>query len=555
MTTPSLSPRMWLSACVLALVTLAGCDDTPDPVVDAGTPPVEDAGTVDAGTVDAGAEPWDGGYTVLEERGDWLDRGPHAPCTLTPGTPVDCDALTPAAFDLSACDADALARLEPHGIYQAGMRAETVAQDGGTAVGFSAIGFKLHSDGGADILANRPLVTRQTDGGSFFLASSRSPNAPFTNFAFAGCQTPSPGVITGCFIRCGNGRVSRTGTFEAHRMAWPPGEAESSGGLVLRSESRVELGRPVDVYVAKEHAYVVSLDNRGLAGGLTVFDVSDRSHPIFKTSISIPGDSYWNGVWALGDALYIASDVSGTIVYDISRPAEPVFLRALPSGQFGVHTVLVDGDRLYSADNEGLTRVYDVSRPLEPVLRQTLSLDPVFSAGGPHDHFAYQGRLYISNATSGFSVVDVSNLDDVRHLGQYVHGSYSHHSAVGTFAGRTLAFEGGEFAASHLRVLDVTDPAHIVKIGEHRKRPVSSIHNMILRGDRLYIAWYQEGLRVLDVSNPTKPREVGHFNTYRESDPGRTEGVFEGAYGIRVPGDDFLYVVDSARGLLILDEP
>jgi hypothetical protein len=78
---------------------------------------------------------------------------------------------------------------------------------------------------------------------------------------------------------------------------------------------------------------------------------------------------------------------------------------------------------------------------------------------------------------------------------------------------------------------------------------------MILRGDRLYIAWYQEGVRVLDVSNPTKPREVAHFNAYRESDPGRTDGVFEGAYGIRVPGDDFVYVVESARGLLILDEP
>ncbi|MFP2924074.1 LVIVD repeat-containing protein [Pyxidicoccus sp. 3LG] len=536
MTSPSLLPRVWLSVCALSLVTLTGCDDTPAP-----TP-----------TVDAGSEPWDGGYTVLEERGDWLDRGPYASCTLVPGTAPNCDDLTPSAFDLSSCDADALARVEPHGIYQAAMRAETVTQDGGTTVSFSSVGFMLSSDGGADTLASRPLATRQIGGGSFFIATRPPASGLSTNFAYAGCKTPSPGVITGCFIRCVSGRFSRSGTFEAHRMAWPPGEAESSGGLVLRSESRVELGVPADVYVIKDHAYVVSLDRPGRPGGLTVFDVSDRSHPVFKTSISIPGDSNWNGVWALGDALYVASDVSGTIVYDISRPAEPVFLRALPSGQYGVHTVLVDGDWLYAADNEGLSRVYDVSRPLEPVQRQAIGLD--FPSGGVHDHFAYQGRLYINNSYAGLSVVDVSNLDDVRHLGRYVHGGYSHHNAVATFAGRTIAFEGGEFAASHLRVLDVTDPAHIVKIGEYRKRPVSSIHNMILRGDRLYIAWYQEGLRVLDVSNPTKPREVAHFNAFRESDPGRSDGIFAGAYGIRVPGDDFVYVVESARGLLILDE-
>ncbi len=547
MSSPLRSRRALLSACALWLVSLSGCDDTPDPVVDAGPPP-----PVDSGTPDAGPEPWDGGYTVLEERGDWLDRGPFAPCNLTPGTTPDCADLTPSMFDLSACSAAALASVEPHGIYAAAMRAETVAQDGGTAVLFSAVGFSLHSDGGTDTLASRPIVTRQTDGGSFFIAT-RPPTTPSTNFAYAGCETPSPGVITGCFIRCVSGRFSRAGTFEAHRMGWPSGEAESSGGLVLRSESRVELGHPADIYVAKDHAYVVSLDSPSRPGGLTVFDVSDRSHPVFKTSISIPGDSNWNGAWARGDALYVASDVSGTIVFDISRPAEPAFLRALASGQRGVHTVLVDGDRLYSADNEGLTRIYDVSRPLEPVQRQTLSLD--FPSGGVHDHFAYQGRLYINNTYAGLSVVDVSNLEDPRHLGRYVHGGYSHHNAVGTFAGRTIAFEGGEFAASHLRVLDVTDPVHIVKIGEHRKRPVSSIHNMILRGDRLYIAWYQEGLRVLDVSNPTKPREVAHFNVYRESDPGRSDAILDGVYGVRLPEDGFIYVVDSSRGLVILEEP
>ena len=63
----------------------------------------------------------------------------------------------------------------------------------------------------------------------------------------------------------------------------------------------------------------------------------------------------------------------------------------------------------------------------------------------------------------------------------------------------------------------------------------------------------RDGVRVLDVSNPTQPRQVAHYNTFRETDPGRTEDMFEGAIGIRVPGDGYVYVVDTTRGLLIFD--
>jgi hypothetical protein len=59
---------------------------------------------------------------------------------------------------------------------------------------------------------------------------------------------------------------------------------------------------------------------------------------------------------------------------------------------------------------------------------------------------------------------------------------------------------------------------------------------------------------VLDVSNPTRPRQVAHYNTFRETDPDRTDSILDGAIGIRVPGDGRVYLVDTSRGLLIFDE-
>ncbi|WIG93951.1 hypothetical protein [Myxococcus sp. SDU36] len=560
MTSPLRSGWALLSALPLLLSAATGCDDDPPP-------PVPDAGQqpADAGT-DAGPEaPWDGGYTVLDDPGDWIDRGSFSECRFTVDSPSLESCADPANFDMSSCNADQLAALEPHGIYLADMRAERLLADGGTSVTPGSGGFQLHSDGGPDTLSSVPLTARMTDGGTFFLSSKRThPVLGDRVVSIAGCETPKPGFITGCYVTCTQSprlTTHSTGTFEAQRTGRSD-EPESSGGLQLVSESAVDLGTPVDVYVAHDHAYVVSVNRFDRFGGLTVFDVSDRAHPLFKASISLPGDSYWNGVWAKDNALYVASADTGVSVFDISNPGSPEFVQSLPgNGYANVHTVLVDGDRLYASDVSdfvGSTRVYDVSTPLAPVLQQVVTLPEAFSSGGPHDFFAYEGRLYISNAYSGYSVVDVSDLENVSHLGQYFYpafGGYSHHSAVGTFAGRTIAFEGGEFPASHLRVLDVTDPANMVKMGEFRMRPVTSIHNMILKGNRLFIAWYHEGLRVLDVSNPTQPRQVAHFNTYRESDPRRREGPFEGAFGVRVPGDGHVYVVDSSRGLLIFNEP
>ena len=104
-------------------------------------------------------------------------------------------------------------------------------------------------------------------------------------------------------------------------------------------------------------------------------------------------------------------------------------------------------------------------------------------------------------------------------------------------------------------MLDVTDPANMRLIGRYALRSEYSIHNMVLVGTKLYIAYYQEGVRVLDVSVPPRPREVAYFNTYQNTPPPRTGSeFFSNAIGIRVPGDGFIYLVDTNRGLLILQE-
>ena len=539
------------------MLSLAGCDD------DTPVKPTPSDPTPTTPEPEPEPAPWDGTYVEMEDPGDVVDEGSYDDgCRfLAAENPDPAMCADPSQFDISGCDAAGLAAAEFTGIYSSVLRIERRIRDGqppSDSIAWSGSDFRLFEDGATGTMFRVPLVTRQTSDGRFFLYNKRQlPNNTTTSTALMGCHVRGPGLITGCFVSCSsNPRTGRTvGTFAAHRMSWHGDEGESSGGLKLVSETRVQGGFPSDIYVTKGHAYVVSLAEPPLLGGLDVFDVRDPKNPVRKTTISLQGDNSWNGVWAKSDALYIAANGSGLIVYDISDPANPVFVRHFEAEPYGVHTVLVDGDRLYAMAPDIGTRIYDVTNPLDPVLRTVVSLSEEFAYGGPHDSFVYEDRLYISNAYGGYSIMDVSNLDDVKHLGQYVHSdaSFAHHSAVGTFAGRTIAFEAGELNGSHVRVLDVSAPEKVVKIGEFRMRPPASIHNVLLKDDRLYIAWYQEGLRVLDVSNPTKPRQVAHFNTFRDTDPNRTERIIEGAIGVRLPEDGLVYVVDTSRGLMVFD--
>jgi hypothetical protein len=80
---------------------------------------------------------------------------------------------------------------------------------------------------------------------------------------------------------------------------------------------------------------------------------------------------------------------------------------------------------------------------------------------------------------------------------------------------------GIETGYGYLRVYDYSDPADPVQIGEYRT-PNSlglgsqgsgdyTIHNNFLVGTDIYISWYSDGVRVVDASDPTNPKEVAYF--------------------------------------------
>jgi len=196
-----------------------------------------------------------------------------------------------------------------------------------------------------------------------------------------------------------------------------------------------------------------------------------------------------------------------------------------------------------------------VTNPLAPVrLGQAMVPGP---EAGVHDLTVDGDRLYVNYTTQGFVAIDVSRgLEAPVELGRRK-SPYSHASWAGTAGGRKLLLHGDEGmvedGGAYLAILDgdPASPTFMQELGRYRTRPEVGIHNFQLVGDKLYISYYQDGVRIVDLSTPSAPREVAHYNTWNE--PGAYGGTFEGAVGIRVAGG-LIYVADLERGLIILSE-
>ncbi|WP_255207992.1 LVIVD repeat-containing protein [Myxococcus sp. AM009] len=448
------------------------------------------------------------------------------------------------AIDVSACQLSSLAAVQPEGIWNLNIN----LNDGSGA----AAAMRL-SGGGSNtqMLLGVAATERQSTPESFFLASEfQDANGLTIRFAAAGCSSTGPGQMSGIFRRCANGTADLKGTFDAVRVGRRAGEEERSG-VALVGEVKLTDATATNVAVAHGHAYVTAG-----AKGLIVFDLSDPAQPR-QVRLSEPSNDFFTDALVNGNTLYVGSRRSGVIVFDISNPAVPVRLRSVPESVVEVNSLALDGDVLYAASPAPNSEVYvyDVATPAEPKQLTRYFVEGAEPLAGevPLHVAAMGGRLYVSNWSFGMSVSDVTTPSRPKLLGRFAN-TPSRATAVGMVGDRPYAFDVGEDWGAHLSVLDVSAPATVARTGEFRMRPEVSIRAVAFAGTKVYLAYGQDGLRIVDVSVPGSPQQVGYYNTWRETDAGHGVAFLEGLSKVHVPGDGFVYATDSSRGLLIFRE-
>ena len=116
-----------------------------------------------------------------------------------------------------------------------------------------------------------------------------------------------------------------------------------------------------------------------------------------------------------------------------------------------------------------------------------------------------------------------------------------------------------------LRILDNTDPAKPVALAEYRTanartmpppdhRGIYSVHHALAEGDRAYVAWNSDGLRVLDLANPSMPVEIASFVPPDTVDPTGTVPAKAYVTGVATTARHVV-ISDMNSGLWILTKP
>ncbi|MBN1888095.1 MAG: carboxypeptidase regulatory-like domain-containing protein [Thermoflexales bacterium] len=256
--------------------------------------------------------------------------------------------------------------------------------------------------------------------------------------------------------------------------------------------------------------------------GLRILDVSDLASPAELGFYDTPGRAY--GVTLSGTLAYVADEGGGLRILDVSDPASPAELGACDTPGLA-HSVALSGRYAYVADGGGGLRVVDVSNPASPI-----EADHYDTLGYACD-VAVSGRyVYVANGRELF-IVDLldPNASSV--------WPFDTQDAADVAVSGSRAYVAAE--GDGLHVVDLSDPTRPRQMGFY-SLPGHEARAVVVSDTVAYVAGGQSGLRLIDVTDAYDPAELGFYDT-----PGYAQGV-------AVSGTH-AYVADGDAGLRVLD--
>ena len=254
-------------------------------------------------------------------------------------------------------------------------------------------------------------------------------------------------------------------------------------------------------------------------GDLVILDVTDPTDPSIVSDWGIGKD----GGFAFGSPLFAGNPALPPGSDCTPPPGTPELCRTDGPGGFpGVllHDIWVEGKTAYLSYWDAGLVLLDVSDPVNPTF--------LGRGHSPETFGSDEGELHVAVPGQGGNVVLVGDED-------------------------FSPIFGGDEVWGFLRVFDTSDPTDPQQIGAYAT-PNSlvgvpfpaSMHNIVVRGNRAYLSWYFEGVRIVDFSQPHAPREVAAF----VPDPTETSpGLFWGIY----VHTDLVLASDILGGLYILE--
>jgi hypothetical protein len=273
---------------------------------------------------------------------------------------------------------------------------------------------------------------------------------------------------------------------------------------------------------------------------------------------------------------------NGLVILDCSDIAEkgvPILARYDDELTGGVHNVFIDNSHIYALSAGQRYDVINIEDPKSPRRVGRFELDtPDHSI---HDVWVVDGIAASSNWTDGVVLVDVggggqggSPTNPVK-MGQYAYASGWNHAAwpyKSKSTGKFYVFAGDEHfpidrnpqgidrfsgpavaAAGWIHIIEFDDMQNPREVARYEV-PEGGTHNFWIEDDVLYVAYYNQGVRVVDISGEllgnlyTQGREIAYF---LPDDPEGFKANAARTWGV-MPFKGLIWAADNNSGLWAL---
>lgn len=300
-------------------------------------------------------------------------------------------------------------------------------------------------------------------------------------------------------------------------------------------------------------------------GGLAMVDVTDPDNPA-ELGTWNPGDVFVQDV-KMGRDIVIATNESweGPAVHilDVSDPANITTISTInsPAMTVSVHNVWVDTrGYLYLASNapDPNVLIYDLRDPANPTYLSRYQHPEAEwgSYNAVHDMVVLDNVLYAAYLSAGFVLVDVSDPANPVEMARHNYDDSFAHNIWPT-EDRNYVLTTDEVQGGHVQIWDVQDLGNIFKVSEYQTQDFTIVHNANIKGDLAYISYYEDGVRILDVADPTNPVEVAFHDTYLDPAIGDFRGnwgVWPYQNGTGEPGEPELIYCSNLEGQTVIVE-
>jgi hypothetical protein len=264
--------------------------------------------------------------------------------------------------------------------------------------------------------------------------------------------------------------------------------------------------------------------------------------------LDIPGAGQ---VYVAGDYAYIGhlpnKDHLGTSIIDISDPKNPKIVSTITLDDHGSHShkARVIGDIMIVNHERNMTamgrRAEEMpaarARLTERLGRAPTHADLAAELGVEEKDISVLEKAEAEKyQNGGFKIYDVSDRTKPKEIGYQRTGGIGVHrfDMDPNYAYISTEMEG--YVGNILVIYDIADPAKPKEVsrwwmeGQHLadgeqpswKGRRTRLHHAMRTGDRLYAGCWHGGVRIIDISDITKPTTLGGYNYHRPSRSRRT---------------------------------